>query len=353
MRQYSGLLKIGLAGVIWGSIPIFVRMVDASPFVIVFWRVAFAAVAVLLYLLITGKVVELRRVKRRTLLALLAVGALLAGNWALFFGAFALTRVAVVELVSYTGPVFVAALTPLIARERRDRRVVVPLLLALGGTALIVGLGELSLDGAEGMWGALMAFGTALIYAALLLSGKRLLGSVSAPVLAFGQYAFATILLLPAVIVLPGPSTGREWGALATLGVVHTAAAILIFFSGLRMVRADHAAVFTYAEPVTAVIFAAIFLAEPLGWATGVGGAAVVVAGLLVARMAPSAGIETSGIPASEADPAAGSAPAAIPPPQDAASDPVGPAERPATRPSQELESAAADRSVDRDRSQR
>ena len=49
---------------------------------------------------------------------------------------------------------------------------------------------------------------------------------------------------------------------------------------------------FTYAEPVTAVIFAAVFLAEPLGWVTAVGGAAVVAAGILVARMAPTTGME-------------------------------------------------------------
>jgi drug/metabolite transporter (DMT)-like permease len=331
MTRYSGLLRVALAGVIWGSIPVFVRMVNASPFVIVFWRVAFAAAAVFIYLLVTGKISELARLTRRTVLALLAVGALLAGNWALFFGAFALTRVAVVELLSYTGPVFVAALAPLVARERYDRRIVVPLTLALGGTALIIGLGQLSLHDASGLWGALVAFCTALIYAALMLSGKQLLGTVSAPVLAFGEYVFATILLLPAAILLPGPSSSKEWGALATLGVVHTAIAILIFFSGLRVVRADHAAVFTYAEPVTAVIFAAVFLAEPLSWATAVGGVAVIVAGVLVARMSPSAGLEATGIP--------------VPGP----ASPQGPS----AQVSQELESSPRDNSVDRDRSHR
>jgi drug/metabolite transporter (DMT)-like permease len=296
MNRNLGLLRVGLVGVVWGSIPVFVRMVEASPLVIVFWRVAFASAAVFLYLVVSGKVGELSRLKPRTALALLALGALLAGNWALFFGAFALTRVAVVELLSYTGPVFVAAMAPLIGRERFDRRIVVPLVLALGGTALIIGLGRLSVHDGRSLWGALMAFCTAIIYAVLMLSGKRLLDSVSASVMAFCEYAFATVLLLPAALLLSGPSGLREWGALAVLGVVHTAVAILIFFSGLRMVRADHAAVFTYAEPVTAVVFAAIFLAEPLGWATGLGGAAVVAAGVLVARMSPSTGLESSGI---------------------------------------------------------
>ncbi len=298
MRRTSGLLRIGFAGVIWGSIPIFVRMVNTSPFVIVFWRVGFGAAAVLVYLLVAGRFRELARLTRRTSLALLAVGALIAVNWVLFLGALTLTRVAVAELLGYTGPVFVAALAPFISRESLDRRIVLPLALALGGTAVIVGLGRLSLGGSRSMLGAAMAFCSALTYAGLMLTGKRLLHHVSAPVLAFGEYGFATVLLLPAALLLPGPAVPKAWAALATLGVVHTTVAVLIFFSGLRLVRADQAAVFTYAEPVTAVIFAAIFLSEPLSWTTAVGGAAVVAAGVLVARMTPRTKLEMAGLEA-------------------------------------------------------
>ena len=268
MNRSSGLLRIGLAGVIWGSIPIFVRMVETSPLVIVFWRVAFGAAAVLVYLLLTGRVKELARLDRRGVLALLAVGVLISVNWILFLGALTLTQVAVAELLGYTGPVFVAALAPLVTREPYDRRIVLPLVLALAGTAIIVGLGELSLQGGRSLLGAGMAFCSALTYAGLMLTGKRLLRNISAPVLAFGEYAFATVLMLPAALLLPGPSSSGEWGALVTLGVVHTAFAVLVFFSGLRLVRTDQAGVFMYAEPVTAVIFAAVFLSEPLTWTT-------------------------------------------------------------------------------------
>lgn len=292
MRYSSGLLRIGLAGVIWGSIPLFVRAVDVSPFVIVFWRVAFGAAAALVYLLVTRRFREVLRLDLRAAGALLAIGALLAVNWILFLGALTLTKVAVAELLGYTGPVFVVALAPLITREVFDRRVLVPLMLALGGTAVIIGLGGLAMQGDTSMLGAVMAFCSALTYAGLMLTAKRLIRSIPPPVLVFGEYVFASILLLPAVFLLEGPATSTEWGALVILGVVHTTTAALIFFSGLRHVRADHAAVFMYAEPVTAVIFAAAFLNEPLGWATAVGGAGVVAAGIMVARTSPPAGME-------------------------------------------------------------
>jgi drug/metabolite transporter (DMT)-like permease len=251
------------------------------------------------YLLITRKIAALRALDRRSVLALVAVGALLAANWILFLGALTMTRVAVAELLGYTGPVFVVALAPLVGGEAFDRRILLPLGLALGGTAIIIGLSDLALEGGRGLLGAIMAFCSAITYAGLMLTGKRLIRSIEAPVLVFGEYIVASFLLLPAALLLAGPSTSTEWAALVTLGVVHTTVATLIFFSGLRLVRADHAAVFMYAEPVTAVIFAAVFLSEPLGWATSLGGAAVVAAGVLVARMGPPAA-PRSGIEAPE-----------------------------------------------------
>jgi drug/metabolite transporter (DMT)-like permease len=273
-------------------------MVEASPLVIVFWRVAFGAAAVLVYLATTGRLRELSRLDRRGVAALLAVGVLITVNWILFLGALTLTQVAVAELLGYTGPVFVAALAPLVTREPYDRRIALPLVLALAGTAIIVGLGDVTFGGGSSALGAGMAFCSALTYAGLMLTGKRLLRNISAPVLAFGEYAFATVVLLPAALLLPGPSSPKEWGGLVTLGLVHTALAVLIFFSGLRHVRADQAGVFMYAEPVTAVLFAAVFLSEPLTWVTAVGGAGVVAAGVLVARMAPATSPPTTGMEA-------------------------------------------------------
>lgn len=57
---------------------------------------------------------------------------------------------------------------------------------------------------------------------------------------------------------------------------------MLLYFSGLRRIRADRVAVVMYSEPVSAVLFAAMFLSEPLTVAKALGGAAIVGAGILV-----------------------------------------------------------------------
>ena len=75
--------------------------------------------------------------------------------------------------------------------------------------------------------------------------------------------------------------------------MVHTAFAGFVFLGGLRRVRADHAAILTYVEPVSAVVFAALFLGESLTLPTIVGGALVVGGGVMVARMEARQGVET------------------------------------------------------------
>lgn len=289
----GGLARITAAALIWGSIAVFSRQVDTSAFVIVFWRVVFAGLTLAAYLVVKRRLSELAALPTRRKLALAGMGALLALNWVLFFTALQLTEVAVVVLLAYCGPILVTVLGPLITREPFDRRVLVPLAIALAGTAVIVGPKELRLDEGTHLLGAALAFASAFTYAILVLNAKRLVQGIPATVYMLGEDIAAALVLLPVVLTLPAPSGAIEWGALAVLGIVHTAFTGFLFLSGLRRVRTDQAAILTYAEPVSAVAFAALLLAEPVTITTAIGGALVVAGGVMVARMEPAPGIET------------------------------------------------------------
>ncbi|MHB1322961.1 MAG: DMT family transporter [Coriobacteriia bacterium] len=290
----SGLARIVGAGLIWGSIPLLSRQVEASAFVIVFWRVVFAGLAIAAFLGLRGRLGELMALPSRKKLGLAAMGAILALNWVLFFSALKLTDVAVAVLLAYCGPIFVTAFAPLVTREPFDRRVLVPLALALAGTAVIVGPRELELGGTH-LLGAGLAFASAFTYAMLVLNAKRLLKGIPATVYMLGEDITAAAILLPVVLFSAGPSGPVEWGSLLALGVIHTAFTGFMFLSALRTVRADQAAVLTYAEPVSAVAFAALFLNESVTLPMALGGAMVVLGGVLVARMEPAPGMEAPG----------------------------------------------------------
>ncbi len=310
----SGYLRIVTAATVWGSIALLVRATEAHPAVIVFWRVLFAALAIGAYLAWRGRLGELLTLSPRLRLAIAGMGALLALNWVLFLAALTLTKVAVAVLLGYLGPVFVAVLAPLVARRPFDRRIVAPLALALLGTAVIVGPQDLSLDDGRHLLGAGLAVASSVTYAFLIVFVKRLLKGVPASTYMLGEYLAAAVLLLPAALLLAGPASAVEWGALATLGVVHTAFTGALFLTGLRLVPADRAAIITYAEPVSAVAFAALFLGERATATTLLGGALVVTAGVVVARLAPSraATVEGPPVPVTATDEPLGDPPSRI-----------------------------------------
>jgi len=292
------------AATIWGSVALFARWSGAAPFVTVFWRVAFASAALCLYLLFRGQLGAVPRLGRPTLLRLALLGVLLAAGWSALFTAFAWTTVATAILLNYIGPVFVALFTPLATRVPFDRRIILPLMLALAGTALIVGPQALETAGSRNLFGALLALLAAVIYAVFVLATKRMLVEVPPGAAAFVQQTAAAVVLLPAVFLLPGPVGPAGWGSVAVLGIVHTGLPILLFTVGLSLIRADYAAVLSYIEPLAAVIFAALFLAEPISWYTAAGGTTVIVGGLRVARLAAVPGPATPAQPlAAAADP--------------------------------------------------
>ncbi len=281
----------------WGSIALLVRATDAHPTVIVFWRVAFAALAIGAYLALKGRLGELPALPGRTKARIAAMGVLLALNWVLFLGALTLTKVAVAVLLGYLGPVFVAVLNPIVSRQPFDRRIALPLVLAMAGTALIVGPQDFSLDDGRHLLGAGLALASSFTYAVLIVFVKRLLRGIPASTYMLGEYLVAAAVLLPAALLLTGPVGAVEWAALATLGIVHTAFTGALFLTGLRLVPADRAAILTYAEPVSAVAFAALLLGERASTTTLLGGAAVVAAGVMVARLAPAATTTVEGPP--------------------------------------------------------
>jgi drug/metabolite transporter (DMT)-like permease len=292
----AGLIRIAGAATLWGCIPLLVRSVEASPLVVAFWRVAFATFAFLAYFLVTGRMRQFRKSGRATLMALVVLGVMLAATWVQFFAAMGLAPVAVVVLITFTAPLFIAAFSPAVTGDPFDRRIILPMGIALAGTILVAmpsgGNPEADMGGPDQVLGVALSFGAAVTIGIMTAIQKRLLRRTPPELIMFSQTTVASLVLLPAALLLEGPDGAGEWAALATLGLVMTTFPFLMFLSGLQSVRADRAAVVTYAEPVSAVILAALFLSEPVTLLTLLGGAAVVGGGVVAARLSTPVGPE-------------------------------------------------------------
>jgi len=293
-RRLIGIAAILTASITWGSIPLITRTVDGSPIITVFWRVTFGFLATSVYLLIKGKYSHLRGLDRKTIINLLAQGAVLGINWLLFIASFSYVNVAVGELLAYVGPALVAVLAPLTLKEERfNRRIILPLLLCLTGLVIVLDPRQLISTaiggGSRQLLGCGFALSSAFTYAILMIRGKRFITNLDRDLIVWFEMFGGALIMLPLAIFsythggAPSP-TAQNYGLLLVLGTVHTASSSLLFYVGLQHLRADETAIFTYAEAVSAAFFAAAFLHEPLTLPTILGGALVVIGGTLVAR---------------------------------------------------------------------
>jgi drug/metabolite transporter (DMT)-like permease len=95
----------------WGVIAVIVAGVDLDARALVFWRLALAALALLVILAAVGRFDLVRLPDRPWRLAV--VGAVLGAHWFLFFETIKRSSVAVAVLTVYTAPIFLAAVAPL------------------------------------------------------------------------------------------------------------------------------------------------------------------------------------------------------------------------------------------------
>ncbi|MEU4802672.1 DMT family transporter [Actinosynnema sp. NPDC023587] len=144
------------------------------------------------------------------------------------------------------------------------------------------GLGDDVLVGSLACLGATFCYGAGFAYTRRFFSG----GPHSASALSAVQITCGTAQLAVAAPVLGGLPEWPGWPAAAALLVLGAAGTGLAYVLNLDVIREAGptvASTVTYLTPLWSTALGVLFLSEPAGWNTVVGGA-VVVAGVLLAR---------------------------------------------------------------------
>jgi drug/metabolite transporter (DMT)-like permease len=201
-----------------------------------------------------------------------------------YFYALGHTTVSNAVFTHYTAPLFVAVLAPLLIAERLRRVTLFSLPLAVAGMVMIVSSGG-GLQFGKGQGQGVMA-GTAsgLAYALLIISSRKLSRMrMHHKAVVVVPWVTACVTAVPAFLeqnTLDAPKIGL----LLITGILHSTLAPLLYYSALRHVIAQYAAILGYMEPVVAVPLAFLFLSEtPAGLALA-GGAFILFSGYLVIR---------------------------------------------------------------------
>jgi drug/metabolite transporter (DMT)-like permease len=188
--------------------------------------------------------------------------------------------------LEYLAPVWVVIAAPLVLHTRRQRLDVIAMGIALGGMAFILAPTLASAAVAGSVPGLVFGVLTGVAFAAAMLIIKTIGPGVRGSTLTLFYCLGSVILLTPLAVWQTVTShyqlTSTDVWIVLVSGLVYTALCFSLYSDGLRYVRVEHAGILGYLEPVTAPLWALLFIGEVPTWTAVAGGALIVAAGLLV-----------------------------------------------------------------------
>ena len=299
-KKRTAIFKLSLAMLIFGSIGIFRRGIPLSSSWIACIRGVVGTLFLLAVVLLSGKKMNGRAIKRNWL-PLLFSGTAIGFNWILLFEAYNYTSIAVATLCYYMAPVLVIIVSPFLLKERLTAKKACCVVIALVGMLLVSGIFEAGARGAIGIKGVLFGLGAAVLYASVMLTNK-FLKEISSYDRTIMQLAIAALVVLPYACATAGVkefsnlATGAKdvFGVtignlpltlvlLAIVGIVHTGIAYWMYFGSMEDLSGQTIAVCSYIDPAFAVIFSVVGLGEETGF-FGMLGAVLILGSMLISE---------------------------------------------------------------------
>lgn len=271
---------------IFGSNGVFASHIGMTSAEIVCMRTLIGSLALILVLLVSRTKLDWAVMKREAF-RLIAAGICLGVNWALLFEAYKLMSVSIATLTYYLAPIIVLLLSPLLLREKQSARAYIGMCAAVVGLVLAVGLGDTSVTAT----GLIVGLGSAVFYAGLIIFNKKIDGVTGLPLTTI-EMVIAACVMLPYVLLTGGrvgfPPDMEGTLYLIFLCLVNTGLACWLYFSSMNRLPARAVALFGYVDPVSALIFSAVFLGDRMG-VLQIAGAVLVFAGAAFGQSKPKA----------------------------------------------------------------
>lgn len=284
MKSFRAPAFVLMAGILWGSMGLFVRQLNAAGLYaidVVQIRYLLATLFVGFYLLVfhRGKF----KIRLRDLWCFLGTGicSLLFFSWCYFTG-MSVTTLSVMSVLLYTAPAFVMLMSSLLFHEQLTVRKLLALVLSVGGCVLVSGPGSVQL----GLKGLLLGLGAGFGYALYSIFGRFAI---------VRGYDSWTITFYSFLVCTLGCAVLSDWRTITAVllpdaGLIGWSAAMALFTGflanifytkGLEGMPSSRASILASIEPVTATLLGTLLVHEPLGW-TGVAGIALVLAAIAV-----------------------------------------------------------------------
>ena len=268
-----GLILVVLAALAWSSGGLLLRSVETDPWTTIFWRSLFAAVTLIIFIVLRDG-----RAAPRLFLGMGWAGVLLGICFATastsFVVAVQYTTIANVLLLQSLSPFLAGIMGMIFMHERVEHRTWVAMAAAIAGVGVMVS----NTLGTADFIGTLFAMLIALGFggATVVLRYNRHVRMTPAACL-------ATILAMLFAIVMgavPGSASMVDVGLLALLGSGQLALGLILYTTGARLIPAAESALLANIEVVLGVVWVWIVFSENPGVRTLIGGS-IILASLI------------------------------------------------------------------------
>ena len=280
------MMMIG-AMTIFGTIGIFRKYIPLPSSLLALAR-GIIGTAFLLFLVLAVKRDKLSiEAIKRNFVFLVVSGAFIGFNWILLFEAYQYTTVATATLCYYMAPVIVVLVSPFLFKERLTLLKAICVAVALAGMVFVSGIPQSGFGGMSELKGILLGLGAATLYAIVVILNQYIkdipaydktimqLGTAAIAILPYTLLTenFADISFTPVAVLM-----------LLFVGIVHTGIAYTLYFGSMSGLKAQTIALFSYIDPVVAIILSAVILQENIGlW--GVIGAVMGLGSTMVSEL--------------------------------------------------------------------
>lgn len=276
--QTKGLL-ITTCGVL-AVVPdaLFVRLIDASPLVIAFWRNFLCGIVILTLGVLFFRMRPIQAVRQAGKPGII-FGICAAFSSMLFVQAIALTNVANAVFIIAAMPIFAAFYSWVWMGERLSQRMVWTIALVLIGL-FVIGSGSAFGEGSN-LTGDLMALLVAAVFSLGLTAVRKGKATSMVPVAAC---AYILCSLVLALFINPFEAAPDAWPLILLHGGVFIALSTCLFSTGPRFITSAEVALLILLESVLAPILVWYMLGEEPGKYALIGGAIVLVT-LLISNL--------------------------------------------------------------------
>lgn len=262
--------------VVFGTIGLFVRNIAVTSGELALYRASMATLILGAYLYITKQRIPIKEINKEIPLLLLS-GVAMGFNWIFLFQAYKYTTISLATLSYYFAPVIVTLVCPILFKEKLHLKQWLCFIMSTFGLVLITGIGDIS-EGNSNLVGILFGLSAAALYATVILLNK-FIKNVDGIHRTFLQFVAAVLVLFPYVMFTSGFSLQNlnfsGWIYLVIVGIFHTGITYCLYFSSIKELPGQKAAILSYIDPFVAVMLSMLLLGESMTILQALGGALI------------------------------------------------------------------------------